>query len=149
MLLLPETSNSPFDTFEDPELNLFFTNRQASDHSNSSLWNPALLQILSGSLIAALRSLHAMTALLDTSLVLSEHELLVYDWKRASIQHRLADLLIHPLAVESYHITEACRLAAVIYSILALWASGPPMRLYGDLGKMLQAALQATDSVGH
>jgi hypothetical protein len=150
LLLLPKTSNSPFETFEDPELNLFFTNFQASDHSNSSLlWNPALSQILSGSLIALLRNLHTMTALLETSLAFPEHDMLVYDRKRASIQHRLADLPIPSEAVESYHTTESCRLAAVIYSNLALWGFQPPMNLYGDLAKILQAALKATDRVGH
>lgn len=150
LLSLPETTNTPFEAFEDPELNLFFTNCQASDNSNSSLlWNPALLQILSDGLIIALRNLYTMTALLDTCLAFSEHDMLVYDRKRASVQHQLADLPIPPLAVESYHITESCRIAAVIYSNLALWGFRPPMNLYGDLARMLQAALQATDRADH
>ena len=148
LLALPENGKDPFESFEDPELNQFLTGPETGEeYSMSPLWSLALNRILSDELIAAFRSLHTITALLDTSPSLSEHDMLVYDRKRASIQHQLADVAIPPITHNLYHISESCRLAAILYSNFALWGFKPPMDLYGHLAKMLQKALQATDDV--
>jgi hypothetical protein len=140
LLSVPE--NSRFEIFNDRRLNLFLTGSHKNE--NSPLWNPALNLILSNDLIDALRSLLAITKLLNTSPKLSENDMLVYDRKRAIIQHQLSDIAIPPLSADFFHITESCRLASVIYSNLALWGFTPPMKLFGDLAKMLHNALQAT-----
>jgi hypothetical protein len=146
LLLVP--AKSPFETFENPELNLFLTSPGTKEHNeNSPLWDPALKQVLSNSLIDALHGLEAITKLLNTSPKLSEHDMLVYDRRRASIQHQLSNVAIPPLTAELFHTTESFRLATVIYSILALWGFVPPMKLYGDLAKMLYTSLRATDHV--
>jgi hypothetical protein len=140
LLSVPE--NNPFEVFSDRRLNLFFTGPYKNE--NSLLWDPALKQVLSNDLIDALRSLLATTRLLNTSPKLSEYDMLVYDRKRAFIQHQLSNIAIPPLSADLFHITESCRLASIIYSNLALWGFTPPMKMYGDLGKMLYNALQAT-----
>lgn len=137
----------PYKTFKDNvKLNQFFTGGQNRD--TSPLWNLALKQVLCDGLIDALRDLHNITALLNTSPQFSEHDMLVFDHKRASVHHKIVDVDIPPATLDSFHITESCGLAAAIYSILSLCSFKPPLKLYGDLSKRLWASLQTTDRVG-
>jgi hypothetical protein len=146
LLSVPE--NSPFDLFEDAKLNLFLSGPEAIEHNKTSpLWNPELKQVLSDDFIDALHDLLAITKLLNASPKLSEHDMLVYDRRRASIQHQLANVAVSPLTTESFHIFESCRQATVIFSILTLWGFTPPMNLYKDLGKKLLTTLQAASRV--
>ncbi|KAE9374865.1 hypothetical protein N431DRAFT_438260 [Stipitochalara longipes BDJ] len=140
LLTVPE--NNPFEAFNDRRLSLFLTDSHKNE--NSPLWNPAFERVLSNDLIDALRSLLAMTELLNSSPKLSVHDMLVYDRKRAFIQHQLSNIAMPPLSADLFRIPESCRLASVIYSNLALWGFTPPMKLFGDLAEMLHNALQAT-----
>ena len=142
--LLPKTeiSKSPYKSFKDGPLSAFFCrHHKTTQKYNSPLWNPALKQIISGNLIAALHDLWDMTELLNTHPQFSEHDMLVYDHKRASIQHEIASVDIPSVTAEFFHITESCRLATAIYSILAMYSFRPPLKLYGDLAKRLRDTL--------
>jgi hypothetical protein len=140
--LVPD--NSPFDAFEDAKLNLFLNGPEAIEHNKSSpLRNPALKQVLSDELIGVLQELLAITKLLNASPKFSEHDMLVYDRRRASIQHQLANVAVPPLTTEPFNIFESCRQSTIVYSILTLWGFTPLMNLYKDLGKNLLTTLQA------
>ena len=86
-----------------------------------------------------------MADLLTPHPQLSEHDMLVYDHKRASIQHKIANVVILSPTFKNFHITGACRLEAAIYSILATYSFRPPLKIYCDLAKRLQATLVATE----
>jgi len=148
LLSLPEKFDDSFGSFEDEEPNLFFVSRHEIQHWNRCLlWNPSLKQVLPDDLIMVFQDLDTMTALFDAAQSPSEHDMLVYDRKRAVFQHELADIAIPPVTQEFYHIIESCRLAAIIYSIAALWGFRPPMKIYEDLAKRLRAVLQFADEV--
>jgi Fungal specific transcription factor domain len=143
LLSSSEISKSHYKTFKSKKFLEFF--ETGARNESSPLWNPALRTILSDPLISALRELYHMTSLLNTSPQFSEHDMLVYDYKRATIQHEIANIDIPPTIASSFHITESCRLAAAIYSILAMYSFRPPLKLYGDLAKRLKDALMITE----
>jgi hypothetical protein len=98
--------------------------------------------------IDALHGLEAITKLPNTSSKLSENDMLVSVRPQTSLYPAPAFQCSHSLlTAELFHTTESFRLAAVIYSILALWGFATPMKLYGDLAKMLHTSLRATDHV--
>jgi hypothetical protein len=88
-----------------------------------------------------------MTNLLNTLPQFSEHDMLVYDQRRATIQHNIADMSIPTAHTECCHVNESCRLAAGIYSILAMYSFRPPLKLYGDLAKRLRETMVLEDAV--
>jgi hypothetical protein len=90
-----EVNKSPYKTFKNIELNSFFCRhpKRIRIH-NSPLRDPTLKQIRSGNLISALWDLQDRTEFLNTSAQSSEHNMLVYDQQRASIQHKIANVVI-------------------------------------------------------
>ncbi|KAE9374355.1 hypothetical protein N431DRAFT_437789 [Stipitochalara longipes BDJ] len=140
-----ELSKLPYKTFKDDNLNTLFG---TSAHNKSSpLSNPALLQLLSAPLITTLHDLQYMTDMLNTIPQFSEHDMLVYDQHRASIQHEIANISVSAPHTEYYHIKESCRLTTAIYSILAMYSFRPPLKLYGDLARRLKEILVMVDRV--
>ena len=133
----------PYKTFKPAKFNAFF--RINVKDKSSPFSNPSLAQLLSNPLISILHDLQNMTNLLNTIPQFSEHDMLVYDQRRATIQHNIANLST-PTSNDSFpHITEPCRLAAAIYSILAMYSFRPPLKLYGDLARRLKETLGAVD----
>lgn len=144
LLALPHNDNDRFESFEVPELNVFLADYQNSHNYRSWVWHPALSQMLPDDLIAALRGLDTMTAFLHTSPTLSKYDILVYDRKRARLQHQLASVAILSCECDAYGTVGSCRIAAILYSIFALWGFTPPLKIIGDLAQMLQRALQTS-----
>ena len=142
LLSTQQLNKIPYKTFKDHKLNAFFG--LSARNNSSPLSNPSFLQLLPASLSSILHDLQDITNLLNTVPQFSEHDMLVYDQRRASIQHNIANLSPHPPNTSS-RLTEPCRLAAGIYSILAMYSFRPPLKLYGDLARRLQNGLEMVE----
>jgi hypothetical protein len=131
LLPLNETYGGPDEKFSSSLLVDFLSSDLPAQSLPIVLQENTISELLSEDLVGIYWDMSTMTAILDLKPNLSEADMLVYDRKRASIQHRLASLQIPPvrarhtesLAQEEVKVyaQESCRIAGVIYSNMTLW----------------------------
>ncbi|RFU29346.1 hypothetical protein B7463_g6993, partial [Scytalidium lignicola] len=145
---LPPNIFSTLTTFTDPEINALF-DAPPPTAENSLLYRRNISSVLSEDLIPVLQDLNTMTTLLNLIPALTETDMLVYDRKRAILQHSLARLQDSSASTKREFTTAACLLAAIGYSILALWGFRPPMESYNNMAYRFKPAFLLTDLGNH
>jgi hypothetical protein len=155
LLPLNEVQGGPEERFSSPYLRRFLSSELAAQSLPAALLENSISELLSDDLVGIYLDMSTMTVILNLNPDLSEEDMLVYDRKRASIQHRLASLGITPVRAEDVesetqsdikiYVQESCRMAGVIYSNMTLWGFQPPMHFYSDLAIMLKQSLLCTN----
>lgn len=135
-------------TFDDPAINAIF-DLPLPPPGASLLSDPEISSVLSEDLLLLFRSLDTMTTLLNTIPALSEYDMLIFDRRRAILQHHLANLQHLPAITETDKTTAACLLATIVYSMLALWGFRPPSEAYSRISYRFRPALMKTDLNNH
>jgi hypothetical protein len=155
LLPLNESQGGPNEQFSSPLLRNFRSSDLLAQPIPSALQESSFYEIINEKLVKIYLDMSTLTTILDLKPDLSETDMLVYDRKRASIQHRLASMHIPSSSAaeadsetqseSKVYMQESCRMAGVLYSNMALWGFQPPMHFYGDLAIMLQTSLLRTD----
>jgi hypothetical protein len=155
LLPLNETAGGPNEQFSSPILRDFLSSDLRAQSLLGMLNENSLSEILSQDLIGVYKDMSTLTAILNLKPDLSEADMLVYDRKRASIQHRLASMHMSTSDMtedgsegqreSKVYMQESCRMAGILYSNMTLWGFQPPMHFCGDLAIILKQALLRTD----